>query len=153
MTRAPCEKKLESILRGALERDEFCCTSSRSQTRLRAYLRVRGAHTLAAPRGALVPPGDFIPVLEETGLITPWGVGRASACEQIVMWGVLASPRCDCDHLSADSCIIPDFPKPLGGPLRSMAWMVDDGSRNTESSLRNNPEEAQNTLAQLKARV
>ena len=80
--------ELETSLRGALERSEFTlfyqpivCMRERSVQGLEALLRWR------RPGHGLVAPDDFIPMLEENGLIVPVGewVIRA-ACEQAVAW-------------------------------------------------------------------
>jgi EAL domain-containing protein (putative c-di-GMP-specific phosphodiesterase class I) len=79
---------LETSLRGALERGEFTlfyqpivCTSGRGVKAMEVLLRWR------RPGHGLVGPDDFIPMLEENGLIVPVGewVIRA-ACEQAVAW-------------------------------------------------------------------
>jgi diguanylate cyclase (GGDEF)-like protein/PAS domain S-box-containing protein len=79
---------LETSLRGALERREFTlfyqpivCTSGRGVKAMEVLLRWR------RPGHGLVAPDDFIPMLEENGLIVPVGewVIRA-ACEQAVAW-------------------------------------------------------------------
>jgi diguanylate cyclase (GGDEF)-like protein/PAS domain S-box-containing protein len=80
--------ELETSLRGALERCEFTlfyqpivCTSGRGVKAMEVLLRWR------RPGHGLVAPDDFIPMLEENGLIVPVGewVIRA-ACEQAVAW-------------------------------------------------------------------
>jgi len=80
--------ELETSLRGALERDEFTlfyqpivCTRDRSVQGMEVLLRWR------RPGHGLVAPDDFIPMLEENGLIVPVGewVIRA-ACEQAMAW-------------------------------------------------------------------
>jgi diguanylate cyclase (GGDEF)-like protein/PAS domain S-box-containing protein len=79
---------LETSLRGALERSEFTlfyqpivCTASRAVKGMEVLLRWR------RPGHGLVAPDDFIPMLEENGMIVPVGewVIRA-ACEQAVAW-------------------------------------------------------------------
>ncbi|MDY0976314.1 EAL domain-containing protein [Massilia sp. CFBP9012] len=79
--------ELESSLRGALARDEFAlyfqpimCTETRRPRALEVLLRWRRD-------GALVGPDEFIPILEESGMIMEVGewVIR-SACVQAMQW-------------------------------------------------------------------
>jgi diguanylate cyclase (GGDEF)-like protein/PAS domain S-box-containing protein len=80
--------ELETSLRGALEREEFTlfyqpivATKDGAVKAMEVLLRWR------RPGHGLVAPDDFIPMLEENGLIVPVGewVIRA-ACEQSVAW-------------------------------------------------------------------
>ncbi|MGE1156620.1 sensor domain-containing protein [Pseudomonas kitaguniensis] len=80
--------ELESDLRHALEQDEFVLYyqpqfsgDGKRLTGAEALLRWRH------PRRGLVPPGDFIPVLEELGLVVDvgdWVLGEA--CRQLKTW-------------------------------------------------------------------
>ncbi|WP_338513812.1 EAL domain-containing protein [Pseudomonas poae] len=80
--------ELESDLRHALEQDEFVLYyqpqfsgDGKRLTGAEALLRWRH------PRRGLVPPGDFIPVLEELGLVVDVGDWVLSeACRQLKTW-------------------------------------------------------------------
>ena len=86
--RAMYRLKLENSLRHALERGEFrlhyqpkACLHTGRVTGVEALLRWE------RPEHGLVPPADFVPLLEDTGLIVPVGEWViAEACRQIAAW-------------------------------------------------------------------
>ena len=88
---------LESQLRRAVEQEEFVLhyqpkvdLESREIVGLEALIRWR------SPELGLVPPGKFIPLLEETGLILPvgaWALGRAVRDQRRLAEQKLALPR------------------------------------------------------------
>jgi EAL domain-containing protein (putative c-di-GMP-specific phosphodiesterase class I) len=86
--RAQRTLELEQSLRRAADRGEFriyyeplVAAASRRVVGVEALLR------WSAPGGSVVPPSDFIGILEETGLIVPVGEWvLREACAQLVSW-------------------------------------------------------------------
>ncbi|MEO5573969.1 MAG: bifunctional diguanylate cyclase/phosphodiesterase, partial [Gammaproteobacteria bacterium] len=81
---------LENALRKALDQDEFVL---HYQPKIRidsgVWTGVEALIRWNRPGHGLVAPGVFIPVLEETGLITPIGMWVIdAACRQISAWGL-----------------------------------------------------------------
>ena len=91
--RSRARVQLGSELRRALEREEFTL-SYQPRYRL-ASRQPSGAEALLRwehPERGMVPPHEFIPVLEETGLIVPvgeWAIRRA--CKDLKQWQSVAS--------------------------------------------------------------
>jgi EAL domain-containing protein (putative c-di-GMP-specific phosphodiesterase class I) len=146
---------LEGGLRRALERDEFllyyqpkASVATGEITGFEALLRWRH------PERGLVMPDEFIPVLEETGLIVPVGEWVLNAaCRQINAWQRAGlGPMPVAINLSARQFLA----RELGPAIRRILDMhqVDPALIEleiTESSLMVNPEEATRTLEYLKS--
>jgi diguanylate cyclase (GGDEF)-like protein/PAS domain S-box-containing protein len=146
---------LEGSLRRALERDEFLlhyqpktAVATGAITGVEALLRWRH------PDRGLVPPGEFIPVLEETGLIvqaSEWVLN--AVCKQLRQWqqaGIAVLPVAV--NLSAREFLAPDLARTIKRILDSHAIAPSLLELEiTESSLMVNPQEAARTLEYLKS--
>jgi diguanylate cyclase (GGDEF)-like protein/PAS domain S-box-containing protein len=98
MTARVAEKlALENQLRRALEREEFVLHyQPKFDTRTREIVGLEALIRWQSPQRGLVPPMQFIPLLEETGLILPvgaWALRRAAADHRAWIESGLAAPR------------------------------------------------------------
>jgi len=146
---------LESSLRRALERNEFlfhyqpkASIATGETTGLEALLRWRH------PERGLVSPAEFMPIMEETGLIVQAGAWILNTvCSQIAEWqraGVKPLPIAV--NLSARQFLARD----LGAGIKRVLerYRIDPALIEfeiTESSLMVNTEEASRTLEYLKS--
>ncbi len=111
---------METSLRHALERDEFVL-HYQPQVDM-ATGRAVGVEALLRwqhPEFGLISPGDFIPILEETGLIVPVGewVLRA-ACRQVRAWQQNAHPQLTLAvNLSSKQITAPGFARTVNQVL------------------------------------
>jgi EAL domain-containing protein (putative c-di-GMP-specific phosphodiesterase class I) len=153
--RAMDRLQLENSLRHALERDEFrlhyqpkTCLHTGRVTGLEALLR------WARPGHGLVAPADFVPLLEDTGLIVPVGEWViAEACRQIQAWRRSGrTPLSIAINISARQFAA----RNLGEIIKRVLDEYDADPRYlelelTESLLMVNTEEAVRTLEYLKS--
>jgi diguanylate cyclase (GGDEF)-like protein len=145
--------QMETALRGALARGEFqvhyqprVSFASGSVTGFEALLRWQHPHF------GLLPPAEFIPVLEDTDLIVPVGEWvLESVCRQIAQWqamGLAALPVAV--NLSARQFRMAGLDKVVAGIIAAAG--IDAGMLElelTESLLMHDPEEAVRTLRNL----
>jgi diguanylate cyclase (GGDEF)-like protein len=149
--------RLESDLRRALERDELSLAyqpiirlTDRRVTSFEALMRWNKPD-------AMVPPSDFIPVAEDTGLIVPMGRWAIkTAATQAAYWrqhmGEAAQGLRIAINVSAVQLARDDI---IGALRESFEETGLDGSyltmELTESSLVNNPKQALDLLHEMKA--
>jgi diguanylate cyclase (GGDEF)-like protein/PAS domain S-box-containing protein len=144
---------MEGELRRALERDEFVLhyqpkvsLENGRVTGIEALLRWRH------PERGLVPPADFIPLLEETGLVVQAGewVLRA-VCRQLAEWGARGMRRVPIAvNLSARQFLAPNLGESIKKILESngVAPSLLEVEI-TESAIMSDTEEANRTLEYL----
>jgi diguanylate cyclase (GGDEF)-like protein len=146
---------LESELRRALERDEFVLHYQPKVSL--ATGRITGVEALLRwnhPERGLVPPGDFIPLLEETGLVVQAGQWVLNAvCEQLKAWQSAGiDPLPVAINLSARQFLAPDLAGSIKRALEAhdlKASLVE--VEITESAIMANTEDAIRTLEYLQA--
>jgi EAL domain-containing protein (putative c-di-GMP-specific phosphodiesterase class I) len=153
--RALGRMRLESELRGAIDRDEFVLHYQPKVSLATGQISGLEALLRWQPVGrTLVAPGDFVPLLEDTGLIVPIGEWvLANVCAQIRVWQAdgLAPPPIAV-NLSARQFRQSDL-------VASIAAIVGASGIDptflelelTESSLMSNSEAAVQALRQIKA--
>jgi len=123
-------RELEAALRNAVEHDQFVL-HYQPQVDL-ATGAWTGAEALLrwdCPVRGLVPPCDFIPVLEQTGLIVP--VGRwviAEACRQLAEWRAAGIDGITVSVNISGRQVPPDHKRELElAGVRTPAYKGDDG--------------------------
>jgi EAL domain-containing protein (putative c-di-GMP-specific phosphodiesterase class I) len=147
--------RLESELRGAIDRDEFVLHYQPKVNLVTG--RISGLEALLRwkPVGrAIVLPADFVPLLEDTGLIVPVGEWViAEVCAQLRLWqaeGISAPPVAV--NLSARQFRQEDLVASIAAILRTSG--IDTELLEielTELSLMSNSEVAVQALKQIKA--
>ncbi|MDX1810835.1 MAG: EAL domain-containing protein [Gammaproteobacteria bacterium] len=142
----------ESQLRKALEKEEFVL-HYQPQIDL-ATEKVIGVEALLRwqhPESGLIPPVEFIPLLEETGLIVPVGTWLIrKACQQIMEWQSMGFDMRIAINLSAKQFTQKNL-------LESIASILDETGVSselieievTESTIMNQHERVLNTLDSL----
>jgi diguanylate cyclase (GGDEF)-like protein/PAS domain S-box-containing protein len=152
--RAQKRLELDVSVRGALERNEFLLhyqpkvdLASGTVSGLEALLRWHH------PERGRIAPAEFVPILEETGLIAPVGEWvLQTVCEQIKIWqtrGIVVPPVAV--NLSAQQFHRPDFDAQVGALItRSGVDCSLIQLEITESMLMRDPAEAAGMLSRLK---
>ena len=144
--------ELENGLRRALEREEFTLyyqpkidTLTRTITGMEALIRWNH------PERGLIPPFDFIPLAEETGLIVPMGEWiLKTACKQTKIWHDEGYPLHVAVNLSLRQFQQKDLANEINEIVRQSG--LDPAFLDievTESSIMNNAESAVDTLRRL----
>jgi EAL domain-containing protein (putative c-di-GMP-specific phosphodiesterase class I) len=155
--RAVAQLQLETDLRRALERGEFRVryqpiVACRRPARHGFEALMRWEH----PDRGLVPPMEFIPVAEDTGLIAQigeWGFGEA--CRQMRTWHERVStqpPLMISVNLSGKQFVQPDLADRIERILHETGLSPESLKIEiTESVLMDNPESAALMLARFRA--
>ncbi|MBI5910497.1 MAG: EAL domain-containing protein [Betaproteobacteria bacterium] len=146
---------LETGLRHALERGEFLLHYQPKVDIVSG--RIAGMEALVRwerPGSGMVPPADFIPLAEETGLIVPIGAWvLKAACERNRAWQRQGMPPLRVAvNLSArqfvQANLVSDVARVLDASGLAPAWLELEI---TESMVMGDPERAIQTLRQLKS--
>ncbi|MDX9710522.1 MAG: EAL domain-containing protein [Trichloromonas sp.] len=146
--------EMEGGLRNALERQEFRL-HYQPQVDL-ASGRVIGCEALLRwlhPQKGMISPGDFIPLAEETGLITPIGTWALhEACRQAVVWQEAGFPELRMAvNLSARQFRKGDLPQQVRKALHQTGLAADRLELElTESMVMEDPVGAKQTMQGLK---
>ena len=156
-TRAVVRLQIETELRRAVENQEFCVHYQPIVTL--ATGRIGGFEALVRwqhPQRGLVPPAEFIPVAEETGLILPIGAWVfAAACRQARRWQEqypTALPLCMSVNLSGKQFTQPDLVEQVARVLREVGLAPHAVKLEiTESVLIDNAASIAAMLAQLRS--
>jgi diguanylate cyclase (GGDEF)-like protein/PAS domain S-box-containing protein len=155
LTRSANERlRLESSLRRALENNEFVL-HYQPQISLRDG-RLIGAEALVrwqSPEVGLIPPAQFIPIAEETGLIRPLGEWvLRTACAQFCAWREAGLPDITLAvNLSSRQFEQRDLATCIGGILAQTRYPAHRLELEiTESAIMEQGEQAIDTLYQLK---
>jgi diguanylate cyclase (GGDEF)-like protein/PAS domain S-box-containing protein len=152
--RSPDQLALVVELRGAMERDELSLHFQpklhlRSGLMTRAEVLLRWNH----PQRGAVPPGQFVPLAEQTGLIrgiTDWLLDRA--LRQVSLWQAEGAPVHVAVNISAKSLLDQALPSKVQGALDR--WKVDPRFLKieiTESSIMADPAHALAILSLLQS--
>ncbi|MGH2450621.1 MAG: putative bifunctional diguanylate cyclase/phosphodiesterase [Candidatus Limnocylindria bacterium] len=145
---------LSSELRLALERDELLLHFQPIvDLRTRVCVGVEALARWQHPRRGLVPPGEFIPVAEETGLIKPLGLWTLrEALRRHAEWNELLPGAAVSVNLSMRNLRSPELPEDISGLL---AEFEVPGERLkielTESAVMGDPERTLEILERLHA--
>jgi diguanylate cyclase (GGDEF)-like protein len=155
MQRATIEfLELQNDLRRALERNEFCLyyqpiLDLESQKVVCLEALIRWQH----PSKGLVPPGSFIPLAEETGLIVPIGEWvLETACRQLKSWHDSGADIVVAVNLSARQLRDPNLADAVARVLRETGTKANSLELEiTESMVMKDWDIVENTLEKIRA--